>query len=117
MHDLLVKERIFGLTLFCESLVANPFLRSDSRWISFIQPVAEQAEWKFASHEYEEGKNEWSSPPPRPPRPQEQHNNIGETMLHKFLQQVGSLSSSLGSEQVEELELEVTVMEPACMMI
>lgn len=33
-----IKERTKGLALFCQAMVANPFLRSDTKWITFIDP-------------------------------------------------------------------------------
>lgn len=36
-----VKERTYGLSLFCEAVISNPFLRNDRQWREFIgmQPV------------------------------------------------------------------------------
>lgn len=33
-----IKERTQGLTLFCEGIAANPFLRNDARWRDFVRP-------------------------------------------------------------------------------
>lgn len=34
----LIKERTYGLSLFCESIMKNPFLRCDTDWINFMRP-------------------------------------------------------------------------------
>ena len=33
-----IKERTQGLTMFCEGIAANPFLRNDAKWRDFIRP-------------------------------------------------------------------------------
>ena len=33
-----VKERMHGLTLFCEYIMSNPFLANDENWMSFLVP-------------------------------------------------------------------------------
>lgn len=33
-----ITERMQGLTLFCEAIVSNPWLRSDVLWLQFMSP-------------------------------------------------------------------------------
>jgi len=33
-----IKERTQGLTMFCENVASNPFLRNDAKWRDFIRP-------------------------------------------------------------------------------
>mmetsp|Transcript_24535 Transcript_24535/g.40906 ORF Transcript_24535/g.40906 Transcript_24535/m.40906 type:complete len:746 (+) Transcript_24535:103-2340(+) len=40
MKTALIKERTLGLTLFCELIVASPWLRNDDVWKDFLKPKA-----------------------------------------------------------------------------
>lgn len=37
-NDIFIKERTQGLSMFCEAIAQNPFIKSDHKWIEFMKP-------------------------------------------------------------------------------
>lgn len=77
--DSFVKERTLGLTLFCENIVASPFLRNDAEWKEFMKPPSNQIT-SFSTHSSSSSKYEGISG--------KDGGNAGEEYLFAALQSI-----------------------------
>jgi hypothetical protein len=86
-----ITERMQGLTLFCDALVANPWLRRDPTWLEFMSSPA---------------------PPTAPKKGQEQMKVPSEIILQNILDRLPIPSNSL--ERTYELKDELGATEKQC---
>ena len=85
-----VKERTYGLSLFCEAIVQNPFLRNDVLWASFMNPNQGAMSHSASSHE---------------------SGNVGELMISAIFRELESPYKFTMQQRVEELRHEISSIE------
>lgn len=88
-----INERMQGLTLFCEALVANPWLRRDPTWLEFMSSPA---------------------PPTLPKKGQENIKVPSELILQNIMDRLPNPSNPL--ERTYELKEELNTMEKQSMI-
>lgn len=98
-NDIFIKERTKGLTMFCEALVQNPFLRFDSNWLAFMKPSS--------AHTTASGL-------PNVPFYPDDHNNsgnLGLDMLSIALEKIDLPPKYIMMQKMTDLKDEVSAVE------
>ena len=110
-------QRLRALTIFCERLVANPYLRYDASWIDFLTPGVSFLDGSAAQTPHAGGAPDGAGAGPNQARPITRQGgaNLGEARWAQALAEMFAPSDALATlaRLLDELKLLETALEGA----
>lgn len=114
LQQTFIKERILGLTIFCELIVASPWLRNDKLWKEFMKPKAgggysapDAPPAPSAASRFSAAFTRGVDINPSPPSVVYDVDNVGENKLIGCLQQLEVPYKFTLMQRMEEVRIEM----------